>query len=629
MSDLVKVENLAVSFRIDTGTVPAVEKVSFRVRPGSTVALVGESGSGKSTVAQAIMGLLPANGTLEQGRVLFDDPEWERPASMNGSGRVDLAALAPNGPEMRSIRGGRISMIFQDPMTSLSPLHTVGDQVGEALRLHRNVNRDEARTILVEMFTMVGFPRPERTLNLYPFELSGGMRQRAMIAMALVSRPSLLIADEPTTALDVTVQAQILKLLKDLRADLHMAILIITHDLGVVANMADEVVVMRHGRVMESGTVDDIYRRPGHPYLKALFKAVPRVDALPGEMLQPIHPVKGAGAHLISHREPWPEDADPDEPLLSVRNVSKTFTVKKGGLFAGRRARVKAVRNVSLEIRRGESLGLVGESGCGKTTLSKLIMRAFDPDQGDVIFNDRGRRVDLLALNRGDMVPYRQRIQYVFQDPASSLDPRMTVFGLISEPLLIHGIGDHAHRSQMVQELLRVVGLDPRSLNRYPHSFSGGQKQRIGIARSLALKPEMLLCDEPVSALDVSVQAQVLNLFKDLQKDMGLTYLFVSHNLAVVRYLCDSIVVMCAGRVVEQAPADSLFGDSRHPYTRALLSAVPEADPDKELDLSALMEGRASDPTQWPEPFTVTDDMPGRMTEVAEGHSVLLSGDGP
>ena len=613
MTDLLNVNDLQVEFHLAEGVVRAVNGVSFRVPAGKTVALVGESGSGKSVVSQTIMGILPKAAKVTGGEIVFTDPR--------NNSVTDLLTLETDGAKMREIRGGRISIIFQEPMTSLSPLHTVGDQISEALFLHRGVSKQQGMELTAEMLQLVGFPDPVRALRTYPFELSGGLRQRAMIAMALVCRPALLIADEPTTALDVTIQAQILKLMNDLQSELQMAVLMITHDLGVVANVADEIVVMYHGGVLERGSLNDIFRNPGHDYLKALLRAVPRFHMEEGERLVPLREIQHTTGHLLAEREE--EQVKLEKPLLRVTGLTKSYSLRKGGIFAGGETqKVLAVDDVSFFVRQGECLGLVGESGCGKTTLSKMIMRALSPDSGQVVFNDGGTEVDLTALSEKELLPYRRKIQFMFQDPFSSLNPRMTVFDIISEPLIIHDIGDPAYRAEMVQELMALVGLDPRYLNRYPHSFSGGQRQRIGIARALALKPELLLCDEPVSALDVSVQAQILNLLKDLQEDLGLTYLFISHNLAVVDYIADRIAVMCAGRLVETAPRDVLFRAPVHPYTRALLSAVPEPDPDARLDLSALMEGKASIPSEWPAPFTIDGSGDLGLVDLGEEHFV-------
>jgi peptide/nickel transport system ATP-binding protein len=616
MSDLLRVKDLAISFSVDGGWLDAVRGVSFRVPQGGTVALVGESGSGKSVISQAIMGILPRAAKIRAGQILFADP-------LKPGQATDIAALTPDGLEMRAIRGGRISIIFQEPMTSLSPIHTIGDQIGEALHLHRKVNSAEGRELIIDMLRLVGFPDPVKAVRTYPFELSGGLRQRAMIAMALICRPALLIADEPTTALDVTIQAQILKLMRDLQAELGMAVLMITHDLGVVANMAEEIIVLYHGQVMESGTLEDIFSKPTHPYLRALLNAVPRFHMEPGERLVPIREIKATSGRLLSAREGAPAANGTDEPLLTVRDVSKRFHTRKGGIFGGHAdSGILAVDDVSFDIRRGECLGLVGESGCGKTTLSKIIMRALTPDAGEIGFNENGRMIDVLDLDKEALIAFRRRIQFIFQDPYGSLNPRMTVFDIITEPLVIHNIGDAASRAEMAKELMQVVGLDVRYLKRYPHSFSGGQRQRIGIARALALKPDLLICDEPVSALDVSIQAQILNLLKDLQDQLGLTYLFISHNLAVVDYIADRIAVMCAGRLVELAPKELLFRDPIHPYTRALLAAVPEPDPNYRLDFSRLMEGKASNPKLWPPPFTINETERPHLVDLGDGHMV-------
>jgi peptide/nickel transport system ATP-binding protein len=624
--DLLRIRDLRISFDLPEGRLEAVRGVSFRVPAGKTVALVGESGSGKSVVSQAIMGILPRTARIDAGRILFHDPVL---AADRAETMIDIAALAPDSAAMRAIRGGRISIIFQEPMTSLSPVHTVGNQICEALHLHREVSEAEGKALATEMLNLVGFPDAEKAMKTYPFELSGGLRQRAMIAMALVCRPALLIADEPTTALDVTIQAQILKLIKDLQAELGMAVLIITHDLGVVANVADEVVVMYHGEVMESGSLDDIFKAPQHPYLKALLRAVPRFQMEPGERLVPIREIsKQAESGFLDKARA--HGTDREQPLLRVENVTKRFTIRKSGFFGGgEEDSLLAVDDVSFTVKPGECLGLVGESGCGKTTLSKMILRALKPDSGRILFDGGdGEEIDVLALKGEALMEFRKKIQLVFQDPFSSLNPRMTVGEILAEPLVIHGIGTPAERRRMIEELMGVVGLNRHHTRRYPHSFSGGQRQRIGIARALALHPQLLICDEPVSALDVSIQAQVLNLLKDLQRDLGLTYIFISHNLAVVDYIADRIAVMCRGRLVEAAPREMLFRCPIHPYTKALLAAVPEPSLEQRLDLTALMEGRASNPAAWPEPFRIGGEHRLTMVHLGDEHYVRAAEDG-
>jgi len=597
MTDLLRVENLKVAFTLHGNALEVVKGVSFRIKPGSVVALVGESGSGKSVISQSIMGILPQSAKITGGRIVFEDPARQQ--------SIDIAQLDRNSKQMRALRGDRMAMIFQEPMNSLSPLHTVGSQVQEALDIHRRRSFREARERTEHMLKLVGFPDPTRAYNSYPFELSGGLRQRAMIAMALMCEPALLIADEPTTALDVTIQAQILSLLRDLQAEMGMAILMITHDLGVVANMADEVVVVYHGEIMEAGPVEPIFRTPRHDYLRALLKAVPQFDMKPNERLVSLRddPDAAGGATVAERRPP---DLTAAEPLLSIRNITKSFEIKKqNGWFTNKPSqKVKAVNDLSLDVQRGECLGLVGESGCGKTTLSKIIMRALTPDSGELIYNNGDDSYDLLGLSQHNLRELRTRIQMVFQDPVNSLSPRMTVLNILREPMQIHRLGSGSEQTERALELMQAVGLDPRFLNRYPHSFSGGQRQRIGIARALALKPDVLICDEPVSALDVSVQAQILNLLWDLRIELGLTYIFISHNLAVVDYVADRIAVMARGRLVEIAPREVLFHNPVHPYTRALLSAVPYPDLDRPLDLKTLGRGEASDPQNWGAKFS-------------------------
>ncbi|TMH45769.1 MAG: ABC transporter ATP-binding protein [Betaproteobacteria bacterium] len=615
MADLLTIRDLRVYLDVDAGTVKAVDGASFRVPEGGTVALVGESGSGKSVLAQAIMGILPRIAHIESGEILFRDPK--APGSV-----LDLSRLDALGARMQRIRGDRISIIFQEPMTALSPLHTIGDQVGEAFALHRDgIGRAERHAAVIETLRLVGFPDPVKAERTYPFELSGGLRQRAMIAMALICRPALLIADEPTTALDVTIQAQILQLIGALQRELGMTVLLITHDLGVVANMAAQVVVMYRGRVMEAGRVEDIFRDPRHPYLQALMRAVPRFNMVPGERLTPIREVLVTDEHLIATRENY--TPPPEGTLLQVQQLTKRFGLRRRAVSGKREAEdIVAVDDVSFEVASGECLGLVGESGCGKTTTARMILRSITPDAGSIIYNNHGVLRDVLALKGAELFDYRRKVQFVFQDPFSSLNPRMTAYDIVSEPLVIHKIGDEDERFQRVKEMMALVGLDVRFLRRYPHSFSGGQRQRIGIARALALGPELLLLDEPVSALDVSVQAQVLNLLLDLRKALNLTYIFISHNLAVVNYLADRIAVMCAGRLVELAPAAELFRNPQHPYTKALLAAVPDPDLGRKLDFDALMQGKASDPAAWSSEFRIANGSAPGMVQVGEEHLV-------
>ncbi|NLS16414.1 ABC transporter ATP-binding protein [Rhizobium sp. P40RR-XXII] len=618
-TDLLRVENLDVSFSLYGDNLRVVKNAGLRVLPGKVTALVGESGSGKSIISQSIMGILPAPATAT-GRILFTDP-------LDGK-TTDLLQLPRDGAAMRRLRGARMAKIFQEPMTSLSPLHTVGNQISEVLRIHSpGISRAEQREKTEEMLSLVGFQDPYHTFDMYPFQLSGGMRQRAMIAMALICNPALLIADEPTTALDVTIQAQILGLLRNLQQTFNMAMLLITHDLGVVANMADEVVVIYHGEIMEAGPVETIFRQPQHRYLKALMSAVPHFDMKPGERLKSLRDVPvnlgtfSGKKKLIGHVAPA-AGTTPDV-LLSVRNLTKTYTSKAGGLFGRRNGtKFRAVDNVSFDIRRGECLGLVGESGCGKTTVSKILMRGITADSGSVSFDDGSGKIDVLSVKSDELMDLRTKIQMVFQDPVSSLSPRMTIRNILSEPLEIHGHGDSAERKEKVEALMQAIGLDKHFLSRYPHSFSGGQRQRIGIARALALGPKLLILDEPVSALDVSVQAQILNLLKDLQKELGLTYLFISHNLAVVDYMADRIAVMARGRIVEIAPREIILRDPVHPYTRSLLAAVPFPDLDRPLDFSALNSEGPAAKQKWGPQFSEEADGELAYADLGGGHFV-------
>ncbi|MEM6665033.1 MAG: ABC transporter ATP-binding protein [Pseudomonadota bacterium] len=614
--NVLEIRDLAVEFAAADGVTRAVDGVSMVVPHGKTVALVGESGSGKTVISQSIMGLLPGVARIAGGEILFRDPASDQVS--------DIAKLDPESPAMRAVRGDRISIIFQEPMTSLSPLHTIGDQLGEVVRLHRGLSRADARKATADMLKLVQFPDPDRAVDTYPFELSGGLRQRAMIAMALMCRPGLLIADEPTTALDVTIQAEILRLIRDVQQELEMSVLLITHDFGVVANMADDVVVVYHGRVMESGAAADIFGNPQHDYLKALLGAVPRFNMDAEERLKPIRPIAAeAGDHLRAARSanPRPERGT---PMLELKDATKIYRLRKSGGFGGAVRTIKAMDHVNLTVNCGECLGLVGESGSGKTTTAKAVLRAEKVDSGAISYQLDDRLEDVAGFEGERLMRFRRDVQLVFQDPFSSLNPRMTVNDTLTEPFIIHEIGTPEERAERVRELMTLVGLDQRMLRRYPHSFSGGQRQRIGIARALALSPDFLLCDEPVSALDVSVQAQILNLLKDLKDELNLTYLFVSHNLAVVDYIADRIAVMCKGRIVEIGPKSDIIHDARHPYTQALLSAIPEPSLENQLDFNELAASRASNPSLWPEPYRLTDELHPTLDEVAPGHFVCV-----
>jgi len=614
--DIIRVDDLHIAIDLKGADLEVIRGASFRIPAGKTVALVGESGSGKSIISQAILGILPSVAKITGGSIFYREHA--------GDESLDLAQLKDNSSKRLALRGGKMSIIFQEPMTSLSPLHTIGNQIGEALELHRDeVKPDEVKQTVIDMLDLVGFPNPPAAYSMYPMELSGGLRQRAMIAMALICHPALLIADEPTTALDVSMQAKILSLLIDLQERLHMAVLLITHDLGVVANMADEVVVLYHGQVMEAGTKDAIFRDPHHPYLKALLHAVPDLEMGYDEKLQSLrdidHEIPSSMRREIEDRK-----AHADEMLLKVRHLTKTFVARKQkGWFGKEKNFVHAVNDVSFDVKRGECFGLVGESGCGKTTTLKLLVRALAPDSGSVEWYEEDRKIDLLDLKGDELKDFRTKMQMVFQDPFSSLSPRQTVLNILREPMRVHGIT--GSKRQYAAELMRLVGLQPTYLGRYPHSFSGGQRQRVGIARALALRPDLLFLDDPVSALDVSVQAQVLNLLKQLQAELGLTYVFISHNLAVVRYIADRIGVMFRGQLVELATRRELFENPLHPYTKALLDVVPHANLDHPLDFDRINRDMASEGRDWDPPFApLTDESMMEMARVNDDHLVRV-----
>jgi peptide/nickel transport system ATP-binding protein len=562
MTNILQVQDLDVSFRVDRKHEPfrAVKGISFDVPTNSTVALVGESGSGKSVTAMSILKLLPENAIVApESHILFSTG-----AGPAGGRDIARASLA----EMQSIRGKEISVIFQEPMTSLNPVFPVGDQIGEVLRLHMGMGMREARDRTIALLNEVGIPNPQLRVNSFPHELSGGQQQRVMIAMAIACEPKLLIADEPTTALDVTIQKQILDLIASLQAKHQMSVLFITHDLGVVGDIADHVVVMQNGEIKEQGPVHAIFHDPRDPYTKALLACRPRLDRRPMRLPVIDDFVKGQGKVNFDERSRGVSESDPI--ILEVKNLNKTFFLKEG--FFGKRA-VPAVKDVSFRLPKGKTLGLVGESGSGKTTIGLTLMRLHDATSGEVLFEGR----NLLSLSDKEMMAYRRRIQIIFQNPYASLNPRMTVGQILVEPMKIHAIGkDQRERVDHAFSLLKRVGLSEQSFYKYPHEFSGGQRQRIAIARCLTMKPDVLICDESVSALDVSVQAQVLNLLQDLQDEYNLSYIFISHDLAVVKYISDQVMVMNEGEIVEIADSDEIYLNPKQEYTRKLLSSIPK-----------------------------------------------------
>ena len=528
---LLEIDNLAVDLPQGADRPHAVSDFNLRLQPGEILCVVGESGSGKSIMAKAVMRLLPEpHVRASAGRILFEGE--------------DLLASSP--ARMREIRGSRISMIFQEPMTALNPVMTIRDQIEEVIFTHQEMPKEKRFQRMVSLLRNVHLPDPERILYSYPHQLSGGQRQRAMIAMALILEPAVLIADEPTTALDVTTQAQILSLIRDLQKEHQTGVLFITHDFGVVAEIADRVAVMQHGRLVEFGEAKQVLNTPQHPYTRSLIAAVPS----------------------LTPRDPKP--VDPQPAVLEVKNLNKVFR-SSSGLFGGRSVRaVQAAKEVNLALHRSETLGIVGESGSGKSTVARCLVRLIEPDSGSVQLGD----VDLLGKSRRKLRPYRKRIQMVFQDPFGSLNPRRKVAELISEGPMVHGL-PRAEALQRARRLLELVGLDPRSADRYPHEFSGGQRQRIGIARALALEPEILIADEPVSALDVSVQAQILQLLADIRDRLQLSLLFITHDLRVAAQVCDTVAVMLNGEIVEFGAAREIFLNPKHSYTRQLIDAVP------------------------------------------------------
>ncbi|MGE0971249.1 glutathione ABC transporter ATP-binding protein GsiA [Klebsiella sp. WOUb02] len=559
-SDVLVVRDLNVTFSQEQQTFSAVRHLSFNLRRGETLAIVGESGSGKSVTALALMRLLDAAA----GQV-SSDALWLRRRNNQVIALGEQSASA-----MRHVRGADIAMIFQEPMTSLNPVFTIGEQIAESIRLHQNLGHDEALREAKKMLDQVRIPEAETMLSRYPHQLSGGMRQRVMIAMALSCRPAVLIADEPTTALDVTIQAQILQLIAVLQKEMEMGVIFITHDMGVVADIADRVLVMYRGEAVESGTVEDIFRAPEHPYTQALLAAVPRLGSMRGSDLPRRFPLLNQSA---------PDDGEQDtvvagEPILQVRDLVARFPLRSGILNRITRE-VHAVEKVSFDLWSGETLSLVGESGCGKSTTGRALLRLVAAESGTIVFN--GERIDTLAGAK--LQALRRDIQFIFQDPYASLDPRQTVGYSIMEPLRVHGLLEGEAARQRVAWLLERVGLQPEHAWRYPHEFSGGQRQRVCIARALALNPKVVIADESVSALDVSIRAQIINLMLDLQREMGIAFLFISHDMAVVERISHRVAVMYRGRIVEIGPRRAVFENPQHPYTRKLMAAVPVADP--------------------------------------------------
>jgi len=558
------VRNLNVAFPDERQPIPAVKNLSFSLKRGETLAIVGESGSGKSVTALSLMRLIEQSG----GMVACDSLLLRR-----RNGQVsDLTTLSSS--QVRSVRGADIAMIFQEPMTSLNPVFPVGEQIAESIRLHQGLSGDEALAEARRMLEQVRIPEADAILGRYPHQLSGGMRQRVMIAMALSCRPAVLIADEPTTALDVTIQAQILQLIKVLQDEMEMGVIFITHDMGVVADIADRVLVMYQGEAVETGTVEQIFHAPEHPYTRALLAAVPRLGAMNGSDLPRRFPLISLTNPGFQEAETEQDTVVPGEPILQVRDLVTRFPLR-GGLLNRVKREVHAVENVSFDLWPGETLSLVGESGSGKSTTGRALLRLVEAQEGTITFN--GERIDTLPA--GQLQPLRRDIQFIFQDPYASLDPRQTVGYSIMEPLRVHNLLDGDAAQRRVAWLLERVGLKPEYAWRYPHEFSGGQRQRICIARALALNPKVVIADESVSALDVSIRAQIINLLLDLQREMGIAFLFISHDMAVVERISHRVAVMYLGQIVEIGPRRAVFENPQHPYTRKLMAAVPVADP--------------------------------------------------
>ncbi|WP_025089633.1 ABC transporter ATP-binding protein [Brucella intermedia] len=597
---VLSVRGLTTSFLVDGAWKPVVDDVSFDVHPGETVAIVGESGSGKSVTSLSIMRLLQKDTSRIEGSISLASRE--------------LLTLSEN--EMRRIRGNEIAMIFQEPMTSLNPLFTIGDQISEALLCHSQMSKADARAETVRLLEKVRIPSAASRFDEYPHRFSGGMRQRVMIAMALASRPKLLIADEPTTALDVTIQGQILDLIKTLQEEEGTSVLFITHDMGVVAEISDRTVVMFRGKQVETGQTADIFRQSKHPYTRALLSAVPVLGSMQGYQRPLRFPIVDDATGLAEKPVEVADTVDNiDVPVLEVKGLTKRFEIYSG--FMSRLSgRVHAVENVSFTLRKGETLSLVGESGCGKSTTGRAIMRLTEPDSGEVLVEGR----NILSLGRQSMREMRRTVQMIFQDPYASLNPRMTVGAAIAEPYIEHRLGSARDAKNVVADMLEKVGLTPDMAKRYPHEFSGGQRQRICIARALALKPKLIVADESVSALDVSIKAQVINLMLDLQESLDLAFLFISHDMAVVERVSHRVAVMYLGEIVEIGPRSSVFENPQHDYTRKLMAAVPVPDPDRRKTRLSSEGGELKSPIR-PADFVV----PLReYREVSPDHFVAL-----
>ena len=612
--NVLEVQGLTVRFDTSERSVVAVKDLGFHVRAGEVLAIVGESGSGKSVTSLSVMRLIEhGGGTIASGKISF---------TRRNGGKLDLAKAADS--VMRTIRGGEISMIFQEPMTSLNPVFSVGTQVAEAVMLHQGLSHAEAEAEALRMLELVRIPEAKQILKRYPHQLSGGMRQRVMIAMALSCKPSLLIADEPTTALDVTIQAQILQLIRQLQEEMGMAVIFITHDMGVVAEVADRVLVMYHGEAVEEGTCEQIFHNPRHPYTQSLLAAVPRLGSMRGTDEPapfPLLRITDPEAEQLGTADmdetpvdmPEPAPSVSDGPVLSVDNLITRFDVETG--FWGKvKRRVHAVEQVSFNLYPGETLGLVGESGCGKSTIGRSLIGLETPRSGSIVFNGQ----ELTQVSGSQLQKLRRNIQYVFQDPYAALDPRLTVGFSIMEPLLIHKVCSRQEAERRVGELLERVDLDPAMAVRYPHEFSGGQRQRVCIARALAMNPEIIIADESVSALDVSVRAQIINLLLALQKEFRIAFLFISHDMAVIERVCHRVAVMYLGQIVELGSRRDVFENPLHPYTKRLMSAVPIPDPSRRTMSHTLLTGEI------PSPVRSADYEPvvAPLKEVSPGHFV-------